>query len=198
MALCLRCQARSSTTLAPASPLRLAVPIGPATGARRARTVVFDDQLRTREGSTWQTQLIAWPEPLGRCARPVRHTRRQLVAIACRKRGAPPKVKPSMTSRRRATQEIHRERYPAIHPLHLHDLPGRVLRLRLPERPQPVRSRGRHPGRVCLRRSVPVRPELRLRQGLIRALLTAVSAARCNPPSAPHGPGPPFNFRKSP
>ena len=60
-----------------------------------------------------------------------------------------------MTSRRRANQEIHHERFPAIQSRRLHerhdlrDLPGRVLRLR---------------------RHVPVRPELRLRQELIRAL----------------------------
>jgi hypothetical protein len=103
-----------------------------------------------------------------------------------------------MTSRRRATQEIHRERYPATHCLHLHDLPGRDLRLRLPVRPQPGRRAGRHPSRLRLRRPVSVRPELHLRQALIRAVPKAVPAAGGNPPPAPDGLGLPFNVRESP
>ncbi len=86
--------------------------------------------LRTRAGSARRAACLG---RLGRPARPVRHTRRPLVAIACRERVVAPKVLPSMTSRRRATKEIHHERHEATHLLHLHDLPWPVLHLRLPE-----------------------------------------------------------------
>lgn len=198
MARCLRCQARSSATPAATSQLRPAVPFGPARALRHARTVALDDDLRTGEGGTWQTPLVACREPLGRCARPVRHKRRQPVAIGCRKPGVEPKVQPSMTSRRRATQEIHRERNPATHCLHLHDLPGRVLRLRLPVRPQPGRSPGHHSSRLRLRRPVPVRTELHLRQVLIRAGLKAVPAQGGTHRQPPTASGRPSTFGSPP
>jgi hypothetical protein len=71
-----------------------------------------------------------------------------------------------MTSRRRATQEIHDERRPATHPLHLRELHGSVLPLRLPD-PRPAgRGPARHPGRLRLRLVVPLRRGLHLPEGL--------------------------------
>lgn len=154
-------------------------------------------ELRTREDSTrqnLQNRLWAFLAPLGRCTRPVRHTRRQPVANACREPGVAPKVTPSMTSCRRATREIPDERHDAILPLHLQDLPGRNLQLRLPDRTQP----SRHPSRLRLWRPVPVRPGLHLHQALIRTWPKAVPTARGNPPPAPDDPGSPFNVRESP
>jgi Protein of unknown function (DUF2938) len=65
-----------------------------------------------------------------------------------------------MTSRRRATQEIHHDRHEPIHPIQLHDLRWNAVHLRLPKS---------HPSRLRLRPAVPMRPELHLPPVLIRA-----------------------------
>jgi hypothetical protein len=159
------------------SHLRPAASFRPARVRNHARTVVTSDELLRRAGSI---PLGAGLRSLGRVARPVRHTRRQLVANACRERVVAPKVRPSMTSRRRATKEIHHERHEAIHPLQLHELhelhelPRCGVHLRLPNSCRP----GGHASRLRLRPAVPMRPGVQPRQVLIRAVLKAMPAAR--------------------
>ena len=64
----------------------------------------------TGAGSTVDSRRrSAFLGQLGRPARPVRYSRRPLVANDCRAAAVWPKVHPSMTSRRRTTKEIHHE-----------------------------------------------------------------------------------------
>jgi hypothetical protein len=85
-----------------------------------------------------------------------------------------------MTSRRRATKEIHHERHEATHRLQLHDVPWPVLHLRLPE--------ARRTGHLHLRPAVQVRPGLHLPQVLSRVAPRVAPAAKVKPMPAPDGP----------
>ena len=67
---------------------------------------------------------------------------------------------PSMTSRLRATKEIHHEPDDPAQPLQLqlHELPRNVVYLRLPK----ACRRGRHYSRLRVRPAVPMRPGVHL------------------------------------
>ena len=123
-------------------------PVGPAFRRRRCSwSCANADWVRCR--------VEALARPLGRPTRPLPHARRPFVSWDCRCAAAPPKVRPSKTSRRRCQRkELHHERHPAAL-LQLHDVPRPRLRLRLPASLRAVPLR--------LRAAVPMRPAMPVR-----------------------------------